>query len=210
MDDLIGPDPTKADALGLNYRERLFVEDYSARRHPTRSAVMAGYPKEAAAEITSMLLFKPHIRKAIEIVRAAREHRIAVTVENVAREYARIAFFDPRMLFDDTGAPIPIHELDDATAAAIASFDVDETEVNGAITQRKYRYKLTPKAPALEALGKSLGMFVERMELTGKDGAPLQVEMSDNEKARRVAFMLARVLAEKEAGKLVDVLPDMP
>lgn len=207
-EDLIGQDPTKVDELGLSYRERMFVEDYSARRHPTRSAVMAGYPKEAAAEITTVLLFKPHVKKAIEIISAQRERRIAVTVENVVREYARIAFFDPRMLFDEQGSPIPIHELDDATAAALAGFEVDEIEVNGAITQRKYKYKLSTKLPALEALGKSLGLFIERLEVTGKDGVPLLPDMSDNEKARRIAFMLANALRESDAGRLVDILPD--
>lgn len=206
-EDLIGQDPTAKDELGLSYLERKFAEDYSVRRHPVRSAVMAGYPKESAAAVTSMLLCKPHVRKAIEIISAQRERRIAVTVENVVREYARIAFFDPRTLFDEHGAPIPIHELDDAAAAAIVGFEVDETEVNGAITQRKYKYKLATKLPALEALGKSMGLFVERLELTGKDGAPLQVEMSSNEKARRVAFLLANALQAQERGEIVDNPP---
>jgi phage terminase small subunit len=40
-----------------------------------------------------------------------------------------------------------------------------------------------------ELLGKHLGMFTEKHEHTGKDGAPIEVSM--DEAARRIAFMLS-------------------
>jgi phage terminase small subunit len=51
-----------------------------------------------------------------------------------------------------------------------------------------------------ELIGKHLGMFKERVEHTGRDGGPIEVaDMSDDEKARRVAFLLLRGAKAQEA-----------
>ena len=49
-------------------------------------------------------------------------NRMELSAERTMREIARLSYFDPRKLFDETGAPLPITELDDDTAAALAGF----------------------------------------------------------------------------------------
>lgn len=49
-----------------------------------------------------------------------------LSTERVLRELARAILADPRKLYDDKGRLKPIHSLDEDTAAAIASLDVDE------------------------------------------------------------------------------------
>ena len=46
------------------------------------------------------------------------------------------------------------------------------------------------KRSALDSLSKCLGMFVERHELTGKDGVPLMPEASSRDLARAVVAIL--------------------
>jgi phage terminase small subunit len=48
-----------------------------------------------------------------------------LSTERVLRELARAIFADPRKLYDEKGRLKPIHSLDDDTAAAVASLDVD-------------------------------------------------------------------------------------
>jgi phage terminase small subunit len=109
--------------------------------------------------------------------------RNLVTVERVLLEYAKLGFFDPRKLFNDNGTPKDITELDDDTAAALAGLDVQEV-YEGTGDDRKFvgytkKYKLADKKGALDSMGKFLGMFADKMEITGKDGAALTVKLED-------------------------------
>ena len=51
-----------------------------------------------------------------------------ITRERLIREMARLAFSDPRKMFRPDGTMVPIHELDDDTAATIAGFEVKTVE----------------------------------------------------------------------------------
>lgn len=82
-----------------------------------------------------------------------------ITQERVLQEIARIGLLDPRKLFDSTGKPLPINELDDDTAAAISGIKVvsiGNADVGlGQITE----YKLADKNSSLEKLMKYLGAY---------------------------------------------------
>lgn len=86
-----------------------------------------------------------------------------LTAERVMLESARLAFFDPRALFDEQGNPLPVTELDDHTAAAIAGLEVLE-QYEGSGDERHLvghlkKYKIADKNAALERAAKLLGMF---------------------------------------------------
>ena len=88
------------------------------------------------------------------------------------KERARLAFYDPRKLFDANGQPIPIHELDDDTAAALAGLDVLE-EYEGTGKDRKFvgytkKYKLPDKNSSLTALEKIKGMYEQDNKQAGE------------------------------------------
>jgi hypothetical protein len=85
-----------------------------------------------------------------------------VTVERVIKEMARIAFSDPRAMFDDSGRMVPIKEMSDEAAAALASFEVDElfdSDGEGGKTKvgLTRKVKLWDKGKQLENLLKHLG-----------------------------------------------------
>lgn len=106
------------------------------------------------------------------------KERNMVTVERVLQEYARLGFFDPRKLFNDDGKPKDISELDDDTAAALAGLEVFE-EYDGRGDDRVFvgytkKYKIADKKGALDSMARHLGMFVERHEVTGKGGGPIE------------------------------------
>ncbi len=76
-----------------------------------------------------------------------------ITAEKVLRAISAVAFSDVRKLFHEDGSLKSIHELDDATAAAIASIEVDAAGVR--------KIKIWDKNSAHERLCKHLGLFRE-------------------------------------------------
>jgi phage terminase small subunit len=66
-----------------------------------------------------------------------------VTAEKVIREVAALAFSDVRKLFNTDGSLKLIHELDDVTAAAIASIEVEEIKADGVVIGQVKKIKVS-------------------------------------------------------------------
>lgn len=126
-----------------------------------------------ASELMANGKVSGRVRELAQLAAARNE----VTVERVLKEMARIAFFDVRRLTDQSGNALPIHELDDDTAAAIQGLEVamergrpgDDEEEPTVTTVRKY--KVADKNSALEKLGKYLSMFTDNVNLRNPDGS---------------------------------------
>lgn len=148
---------------GLTDKQRRFVDEYLVDLNATQAAVRAEYSEKTARQQGQRLLTNVDIQAAIQEARVQQQERTQITADAVLREYAKIAFFDPRKLFQDNGQPKDITALDDDTAGALAGLDVlEEYEGNG--RDREFvgytkKYKIADKLRALEALGKHLGLF---------------------------------------------------
>lgn len=157
---------------GLLPKQAKFVAEYLICGNATQAALAAGYSEKTAYKIGAENLKKPQIasllsQKQVEIA-ARQDERLEameLTRERVAREIARIAFFDPRKMFDAEGNPLAITELDDNTAACIVGLEVAEQwEGSGAdrvLTGHVKKYKIADKNSALDKAAKILGMFSE-------------------------------------------------
>lgn len=150
--------------LSVADRHRLFVEAYLATNgNSTEAAIAAGYSEKSARFKGSKLLADSNIQQQLAQRRDAAFDNLKITTERILLERARLAFFDPRKLFDTDGKPIPIHELDDDTAAALAGLDVME-EYAGSGEERVFigytkKYKLADKNASLTSLEKQRGMY---------------------------------------------------
>lgn len=144
----------------------------------------------------SVLANEDKIRVRLGELQNELKNRNMVTAERVMAEYAKLGFFDPRKLFKDNGSPKDITELDDDTAAALAGLDVQEAW-EGCGDEKRFvgyikKYKLTDKKSALDSIAKALGMFTDKMEITGKDGGPIDIDLSglDTEQLKKLADKL--------------------
>lgn len=94
------------------------------------------------------------------------EREFVVDKARVLQEAARLAFFDIRKLTDSEGNPIPVHQLDADTAAAIQGLELaterGPDRESGPTIVRKY--KMADKNTAVERLFKHLGLFKEDNE----------------------------------------------
>lgn len=166
-------------------KQQRFIQEYALNPNATEAAIKAGYSEKTASEMGYENLNKPQIKAAIKELLDKDLTKVGMTRERVMQEYARLGTFDVRKLYDAEGKMIPIHKLDDDTAAAIGGVDI---AYNGEKTVTT-KIKVSDKKAALDSVAKIHGMFVEKHEHSGPDGQPIET-ISSNDAAMRIAFAL--------------------
>lgn len=157
----------------LTAKQRRFVEEYRIDWNATQAAIRAGYSKKTARIIAAENLSKPIIQNYLQQLLEGKREQTEITVDRILEELAKMAFFDVRKLLDEDGKPLPTQDLDDSTAAAIAGLDIVDYYEVGDEGKKEFagwvkKYKLADKKGALELLGKHLGMFTDRIQLSGE------------------------------------------
>lgn len=158
------PAPRKRAKAGTSkaaaaHKKILFASAYLANNgNKTQAAVAAGYKPGHAAEVAGYRLCKDVVVQAL--IKEGHQKAAAIaglTVERTLVELARMAYSDPRKLKTKDGKWIPLEELDDDTAAALASIDEDQVtkvvKVNGkekTVAEFIRKVKLWDKNSALE------------------------------------------------------------
>lgn len=158
-------------AKKLTAKQKAFVSEYLVDLNATAAAIRAGYSEKSARKVGSDTLAKPHVQAAIEEALAERRERVEVTQDQVVAELARIAFSNPRdvMEWGPGGVRLrPSSELTPDQAAIVAEVSETASQNGGSL-----RLKTHDKVRALELLGKHLGMFTEKREISGPNGTPL-------------------------------------
>ena len=155
----------------MNDKQMAFAREYVVDYNATKAAIRAGYSEKSAYSQAHDLLKKPEIMAKISELEAKAARRTEISKDMVLRELARVAFVDPRKLFDENGRPKDLESLDDDTAAALASVDIleeyDFDDGNRVLIGHTKKYKWADKLRALEMLGKHLGMFTDKVHVEG-------------------------------------------
>ena len=107
-----------------NARYEVFAQHYVANGYNSlKAGRAAGVESPTIAQAWSRY---PAIRARVGELMESQFMALHVDALAVKEQLARIAFADPRALFDPTTGELkPIHDLDDDTAASIASVDVE-------------------------------------------------------------------------------------
>lgn len=200
----------------LTAKQANFADEYLVDFNAVR-AYRAAYPgcksDNTAGVEGHRLLKNPKIADYIQKRMQDRQVRTEITQDRVLREYAKLGFFDPRKLFNADGSPREIADLDDDTAAAIAGLDIAEI-YEGTGDSRRFvgylkKYKIANKIGALDSIAKHLGMFIDRQEITGPDGGPLQMQVSRIAGMTETELDAARKLLAEDDDDSLDVLPEI-
>lgn len=175
----------------LTNRQQRFVREYLVDLNATQAAIRAGYSEKSAESKGAKLRAVPDIDEAITHELDWQRARVEVSADRVVKEANRLAFFDPRKCVNADGSPKGLHELDDDTAAAIASFEVIETrDANGNVTRRT-KVKSCDKNPAVDRLMKVIGQLKDRVEHTGPNGGPIPISaVSNGDLDQRIAQLV--------------------
>lgn len=214
-DDLMG-DVVTLPALSKEHED--FCQAVVATGNPAeayRRSVMTS-PETKPTTVWSQatrLMAKPSVRARINELKLEAARYAHITPGKIMAELGKIAFFDIRKTLDDNGNLLPVHLMDEDTVAGIAGLELDVNKVT--VRQDIYhdsadegdvgranetttvtsiaKIKLADKRAALMDLSKLVGMQVDKIEHSAPDGAPL-IPQTDNETARRIAFLLAQGL----------------
>jgi phage terminase small subunit len=149
----------------LTKKQAVFVEEYLVDLNATQAAIRAGYSPTTAHKTGSQLLGKSVVSQAVNARIKDREARTQITQDKVLREIARIALADPRKVMTWGPGGIVLADsqaLSEDDAAVVGEVSESFTE-NG----RTLRVKMNDKLRALEMLGRHLGLFKEKIELSG-------------------------------------------
>lgn len=190
--------------MALNARQQKFVAEYLIDLNATQAAIRAGYSKKTAYSIGQENLKKPEIAAELAKRQAKLAAKLEVTAEWVVAELANLARANMQdyMRVGPDGDPVlDYSNLTREQAAALTEVTVDDyKDGRGADARevRRVKFKLADKRAALVDLGRHLGLFVEKHEVTGKDGGPIQTEdvSARDILAGRVAGIASRIGAK--------------
>lgn len=140
-------------------KHKRFCEEYTVDFNGLQAAIRAGYSKKTANQQASRLLTNANIQQYIRQLQEKLSQKTEITKERIIAEYAKLAFFDIRKLFNESGGLKNPDEWDEDTAAAVAGLDNMEIqgEKGDGMPGVIKKVKLTDKRTALDSLCKVLG-----------------------------------------------------
>ena len=167
--------------MALTPKQERFVGEYLKDLNATQAAIRAGYSPSSAAEIGYENLRKPQIATAISEAFKARAERTRVEGDRVVLELARVGFSDIREIasWGEGGfAYKASDELTDEAAATIAAITETVTRTRNGGKRRTPTIKLHDKLRSLELLGRHLGIFTDRINMSflPADGFVIRLE----------------------------------
>lgn len=153
----------------LKANQKKFVEEYLIDLNGAQAAIRAGYSKNSAKEIAAENLTKPHIAAEIKKRQAKLQEKIGVDQEWVLKRLKHISDFN------------------------VKAIEVPFGSGNSAIINKRMRDAAAANK-STELLGKQLGMFTEKIEVTGKDGKDLiPPEERKINLAKKIALLLSDI-----------------
>ena len=154
----------------LSEKQQLFADEYLIDLNATQAAIRAGYSAKRASEIGYQLLQKTTVQTVIAEKMAERSRRTGINQDRIVLELARIAFLRMTDVVDSQGKIRDDASEDDLSCIESIKYKHSESD-SGSSVEREV--KTASKLKALELLGRHLGMFKDKIEVSG-----LQEEMS--------------------------------
>ena len=176
---------------GLTAKQQRFCDEYLIDLNATQAAIRAGYSEKRASEQAYQLLQKTTVQKYIEKRKTARMERTEITQDMVLKELANIAFsnaadyaavvekdamteIDGQMfpVLDQDGNPVKYKTVEPVPTETLTE---EQKRALAVIKKGRDGFEVKPydKIRALELLGKHLGMWTEKVEVSGEVNNPM-------------------------------------
>lgn len=141
----------------LTDKQEAFVREYLIDLNATQAAIRAGYSEKTARQIASENMSKPYILTRIEEAQAERAKKLELDADWVLRRLKEIS--DKCM-----------------QAEPVMAFDYDSKSM---VETGEYQFDSTGANKATELIGKHLGMFKDKVEITKE--TVINVTLSDDD-----------------------------
>ena len=174
------PTPPKSvlDNLKLTPKQRFFVQEYLIDLNAKQASIRAGYRPTNAEFQGHQLINNPKVKQAIKLAMYERELRTKVTQDRVIEELAKIAFLNPTDVINEYDASLHTGATREDTAA-ISSIRVKRIPAREGFGVER-EIKLYDKIRALELLGKHLGLFNDKLNITADTVVRIVDDLSDS------------------------------
>lgn len=161
--------------MALKGKQKRFCEEYIIDLNATQAAIRAGYSEKTAKAIGHENLTKPNVMEYIHKLQNKRSERTEITADMVLKEFAKIGFANiDDFLKVETGKKTVNMNGNEVEyeATEVKVFDTDSVSADklGAVSEIRQTkdgivVKLHDKVAALNAIGKHLGMFIDKSEV---------------------------------------------
>ena len=159
----------------LSKKQQRWVDFYlnDPKKDVEKAAALAGYP-ESFVKTQAKRQFKKQLTAIVVKMEEDRVWtKLQISHERVAQEIANIAFSNlDNFLIDDPDNPgkkvVDFSKATSQDIAALGSYTEEETKKG-----KRVKITMHDKLAALQMLGKSMGMFKERVEVDTVDGKPV-------------------------------------
>lgn len=151
-------DDLRALLRKLAPKQRLVLRELPKHQYQFWKAVEACGISSSSAHAWMRM---PDFRAARTAIEESLLDEIGVTATRILQETAAVAYADPRKLFREDGSLKAVNELDDQTAAAVASVEYEDLKDGGETIGRVAKIKTRDKLKALEMLGRNRRLWNE-------------------------------------------------
>ncbi|BES72172.1 hypothetical protein RE428_31900 [Marinobacter nanhaiticus D15-8W] len=181
----LGANPTENTKAKMRHFADLYLGGPDEVRSDAAACYRALYPKSAhhssrghGSEYLNHPYTQAYIKEKMEAMTEECDITVKYILTTITDTIERCRQAKP--VLDRKGDPVLV-ETEDGEMKPAYTFDANNV-LRGADMLAKYK-----------------GMYAEKVELTGKDGGPIEMkDISDNELARRVAFMLTKAAKSSE------------
>nr|DAJ87474.1 MAG TPA: Terminase small subunit [Caudoviricetes sp.] len=143
---------TSKGVVKLTDKQKRFIEEYLIDLNATQAAIRAGYSERTAYSIGEENLKKPGIKRAIDEAQSNRSNRVQITQDDVIR-----------MLIEN------IEKSSGTKQVVITQTRKSEDGEFVGDDVAQFVYEPSSVNKALELLGKHLGMFKDKLDVTTGD-----------------------------------------
>lgn len=173
------------EAISLRPVQEKFCWEYVLRGDNASRAYRVVKPsvKDSTARVeASKLLTNPDVITRIAQIRAELRRRYQVTAEDLMEYHGKVLKVDRTEYLDqETGKPKKIENID-TEALSILEFDA-EKDAKGNI---HVLFKVPQRHQSAVEMARIMGLHKDRMELTGKDGGPVEQMISVTDDAEKL------------------------
>jgi phage terminase small subunit len=173
----------KSLAAECTDREWAFAREYIIDLNGTQAVLRSGCFRvssaTSAATTASLLLRKPNVAAAVEVLQAQRASRVNMTADSVLHEMAALSHSDINNYIVDDDGRIQLREGAPANAmSAIKSVKhkktIKEDDKGNVVITHDVEITLWDKPGSLKLMGRNVGLFPDKVEVSGPNGGPVQ------------------------------------
>lgn len=201
------------EAKRLTPRQQRFVELYLGCLNAAQAATEAGFSENTANSTATLWVRKnkeecpskhQHIWEAVQEGLAEKHSETGISTARFLQELARLALLDPKDAFNPG-------------SLSLKAFDQIPEDIRRCIQSvspvKGGGFKVTfyDKTKALGMVGQYLGAFIQKHELTGPNGGPIQTEGSGVDLSNLSTddlLQLRQILAKGKSASAVDSQPE--